>query len=425
MMDQELLSKLKLKPIGDVGTSIGTFTVYPVSLARYIAMCRVLGKKIKNCSPKEFICILASFVCLPKELDYESIKSDMPLFKEGESARLTEEDYEKISQVYIEGNEYLFKERITTQALSEKGGTLISFESGQIAHPRNEHESYTQYLHRLSIIEEEEQDRIGEEFRKKFTGIDSFSRGLTDSMRNIYSAGEVLKSSLGIFKSVNQITTLGKHLEPTLRIMDSIRKTSSIVEQLKSPKTSLHDASISIPEPILPRLDFVKLAQEKEERHIKPLRTINNSLSDLKDLTEETLAFQVNSNNVQMQIAGELKKSGNDASKYAKGNLLLSTIVIILTVFTCWMAYKANIDSNAESLSNGKAVEERTKEIVGILNSINSNVVNSPNTTEINRLNSLVQAQQQIILGLQKERDESRKRLDSLEKKMKNPASAN
>ena len=190
-------AKIQIEPFGCVITTIGELCIFPINWASHKEFRKALVKPINECDPTEFIRQYLPYICFPKtSLKEGKYRPDKPVLTDNEVSSLTNYDLDKIAELYIDNNPYLFKELISKTKMNDKGGTEIYHEYGVVGYPKNENETYTQYLLRLSIKKEE---KLSEQLGKTLSStidIKSFSNELGESIKNTLSLGASLRKTM-------------------------------------------------------------------------------------------------------------------------------------------------------------------------------------------------------------------------------------
>ena len=328
------------EPFASVKTSIGELCLFRITVGGQIELSKELAKPIKECEPIYYAKKLFRHVCfLNTSLRDGKYKPEKPLLSDSDIENLSSDDIESIAKVYVENNDSLTKKLIKETTKGKDGGSVIKFSYGDIMYQRLEGETYTQYLLRLTIKEEEKQAKQFGDVISRMTG--GFSNTLGDNIRNTLARGDSLK-----------------------KIMDSIRPSDYLLPRIQ--------------EPMLPNVDWGEIQRGIDERRLKPFNELSGRMDKLIDVTTETTKFLIEANKIQTEIAGEIKRTGDDAKRWARINTIIGIVVIAFTIIgTCVSAY---FYSNSKKDSNEQST--KIKEYVNILDNrlieINKSIT-SPN----------------------------------------------
>jgi hypothetical protein len=304
---------------GSIHTTIGELKIFSISIGGMIALKKDLGKPIKECEPTDFIRHFICYVCFPlnslKEGGYPSSNSKLSL---EDISMLTENELDKIAEIFINGNEYLFKKYTFKEKLSDEAKPVFVAELNDIKYQKNENENFIKYLLRLFINEEEERKNSLE---KAYAGINSFSKTLSEEIKNTLKLGEGIKES---FNS-------------NLFIPDNFR------------------------EPIIPKMPEIHLTKQD---HL--FVEISSILDKLVKESIQSKNFLVKSNEIQTKIAAEINASG-------KKNVNLTWLVILISVvsllFAFWRSFTENKNQRETTYKNINLIASK-------LDEINRNLIN-------------------------------------------------
>jgi DNA-binding ferritin-like protein len=320
------------EPYGCVHTTIGELCVFCITGGDQEELHKELGKPINECEPMDFVRKFIRHICfLKSSLKEGKYKPDKPLLTNDDISSLTENELEAIAKLYIEHNEYLFKKTIWEKKQDDKGETVNYIEYGEIEYPRHENENYTQYLTRLSIKEEEKLRKQMEEMLK---GLKSFSDSLKNSIKSTLSWG------------------------------DSLRKTLESIRPVQF-------TSIKPIEPKLPNIDW----SEIQEARLRPFNELAKRLDKLIDVSTQSTEFMIETNEIQTRIAGEIKSSGDQATKFSRRNLGLTLVVIFLTLINLSAFIYSIIRSNSVGESQRLEIQKHANMLAERLADINNSII--------------------------------------------------
>lgn len=329
---------LKQEAYACINTSIGELCVFSINLKGQTELHKKLDVPLKDCASSDFVRIFCLYVCFPKEaLKDHKYKPDSPVLTDKDVIKLSEDDLEEIAGIYIDNNEYLFKKLEFKKKTNEKGGTVNYGEYNEIEHPREEGESNTSYLYRLSILEGEKHKKQLEGMFKSVYGLGSFSSKLTDSIKSNLTWGNSLSKAMESIRPIHQ-----PHIRP--------------IEH----------------EPL--NMDFAKIARENEERRLQPFNELSERLDQLIESSVQASEFMIEANKIQTRIAAEIKSSGDVTEWYSRKNILLSGVVIFLTLVSLSLTAYAFISGNKFNEKQQANLQDSAEAIVTSLAGINENL---------------------------------------------------
>jgi hypothetical protein len=368
-------------PLGKVESSIGTLYIFSLNFGHQIQLYKDLGRSINKCESEDVIRLLSVFVCYPEAVLDEGVHKPKSIALTREDVeKLSVDDLENIACIYLEGNDYLFKEgRIKTTKIDM--GTGLPIEKGDIAYPKENGESCVKYLHRLFVIQENKET---ERFKKYGAPFSHFSDKLKRSIGESLAFGESLNKSF----------------------------------------SSMPNVEIRPVEPIIRSVDLAEIERSRERQRLKPFKELNERLDRLIETSERSSEFQIETHKVQTLIADELKASGDSAAHYSKDNISLSRLVILLTLIGMVLSLYFHISNQSDSSNKDKIISGQAAEITNVLKDIKGNLAESHDSQEplrnadYKRLGKTIRTQQQIIHDLQLQKETQAGRLNLLEKRL-------
>ncbi len=398
---------LKQEAFACIDTCIGELCIFSINVKGQTELNKKIGASLKECSPSDFLRSFCLYVCFPKEsLKDNKYKPENQVLTDDDVNKLSEDDLEKIAGIYIDNNEYLFKKLVFKKKKNEKGETVNYGEYKEIEHPREESESNTSYLHRLSILEGEKHKKQLEDMFKSVSGLGGFSSKLTDSIKNTLTWGNSLSKAMESIRPINQ---------PQIRPIEYEH----------------------------PSIDFAEMARESEKRRLQPFNELSEQLDQLIESSVQASEFMIEANKIQTQIAAEIKTSGDVTERYSKKNILLSGIVIFLTILGLSLTTYAIISGNSFNEKQKTKLQNSAEAIVTSLDGIQKNlsIENSRNQKSLELIEGqlvelstqkaayehLLAQQKTLIEALERANTEQssqiielQKKMDALEKKAKN-----
>lgn len=354
--------------------SLGELYSFKANIADLTEISKRLDKSIVDASPEEFVRVLISVTCHPRDKIIEGsfCPSGYSLSLE-DVAVIKPDELEIFASHYIKDNEYLYRKKIDKHEPARDGkGIILSFEYGEIEHVRADNESNVSYLYRLWTLYEVKT-----------------SKRLRDATKPMISAyNSLLKSAQGFSSSLQE------EIDRTLK-MGNVLKNS-----LRS--TQLPEMQKSVPfDPINLRPDYSEILKESEESRLRPFRNISDRLDKLIDVSANTAGFVVQMNKTQTDVANELKRAGDMTSFYSKWNLRLNIFIIALSIFSiCISAYSIYYASNS-SKQQLQYVGVSVEKLNTHLEAIDNNATSSSKTSQT-QINKLIELQGLTIDELKK-----------------------
>ncbi len=340
---------LKQKPVGIFESKLGKLYIFPLSLGAQRNLHKLLGESFSETNPEIFVKHLITEVCyLENDLLEGKYRPDKPssILKE-DTAKLNSEELENFADTYIKNNEYLFKESKTKTKKNERGNSVLYQELGEVIYPRDEGENSVNYLHRLSIIEENKQREQFAKLTKPFGAITGFSNTLTESIKKSLLMGDSLKKRMEAIRppSFADIRPVDSHFKQT---------------------------------------DYSDIFVQQEKNRLKPFNNLAGKLDELIGSSAQVADFMVETNKIQAGIAKELKNSGDTAVRFSKINIAISCLVVFLTVCSLYMAYSVSKGSIEKELATRNATEKYVNGIVKEINGLSMSILDDKATKQQN-----------------------------------------
>lgn len=297
----DLAKLLKQKPVGSIETTLGKLWIFGCSTKDQKELDKTLPHALESTAPEVFARALAQFVCFPDgSLKEDEYKPESPVLTDSDLRELTSEDLDTFARVYVESNEHLFRDIEYKSTKEADGEKRVRVKLEKIHRPRNDDETYVDYLHRLTILERKRQLERLKTLMKPLSG---FSSDLTEGLMKQLARGDALKRAIEPLRTNFMDPVWPKISDPT------------------------DDLEIN-----MPPIDFGQLNRSIEESQIAPFRELTHRLDQLVEYSAQTIDYMVNANNLQAEIAGEIKQSGDSASLFSKITVVLSAGIIILTL---------------------------------------------------------------------------------------------
>lgn len=217
-----LSSLIKQVTYGRIGTSIGELYLFSISGRNKSDLYKSLGERIENCSPEKFVREFSKYVCYPKDSLLEGeCKSESVVLTDEDIRKLELLDLDNISKLFIEKNKYLYTGRIEKHSCDEEGKAV---------HPKEDSESYTEYLHRLFILEVKEKKKQYAKMAKSALGVPLAYQNFGDTIARTFSMRDALSKE---FESIhNSYHLLAK--EESERFRQSLVPNLAVTDFMKA-----------------------------------------------------------------------------------------------------------------------------------------------------------------------------------------------
>jgi len=327
-----------IKPIGTLNSSIGELAIFDLTLSNQNEIYKAFKNDLEKVDQSQFMKVFVGQTCHKREsLDEKLSKPKGTSLSENEISQLHSEDFENIAKLYLEKNEYLFKESQTITSKDSKNNDVISLKYGDVIHPKSEVENFQEYLLRLMVLEKKKNDELVRQTINKFT---DFSKGLQNSIKQNLTIGEQLSKAIKSFQAVNI-----PKVEPIF-----VKKSERDFSKLVTPR---------------PDLQLITMKEVSSQ-----IDSISGKLESIAGISAEYVQYTIEANNIQTKIAEEVKKSSDTATKFAKVNVRVSVIVLIVTILSFIFGIFTMLNSNK---SNMRMVNE----IVNRFDTLNKNISNS------------------------------------------------
>ncbi len=305
--DMDISELLKNKPFDCIDMAIGKLYVFGISPADKEEL-KDLGITLDESDPTEYIRNLIPFICYPEEhLKEGKYQPEEPILTLADVNKLTDENIAEIARTYIANNDYLYKKLESIKTEDEEGNEKVSSKYTEIIHPQEALEDSIQYLFRLFVIEEEKQKRQMKKLLDSVNGLNTFSSKLTS------------------------------RIQDTLSLGDSLRK----ISELQVPTfAGSHESADTL------NRSFIDYHQIEKQQRLKPFNELGEKLDKLIESHGEAISFAVTANEIQVEIAKEVKSSSDSATKHSKTNIWLTKFVIFLAIISplasIYISYKSD-----------------------------------------------------------------------------------
>ncbi|MCK4653814.1 MAG: hypothetical protein KAU01_05165 [Candidatus Cloacimonetes bacterium] len=379
----------KNEPYGYIDTEIGRLAVYYTCLHDHREIEKEIKKNITEVKAYEYFLIMVKYICHKSEniLDDKSKPHDPNLTNE-DISKLSKESLNKIAELYLENNDHLYKEKITSTTTNEEGKQSTNITYGKIIHQINENEDKVEYLFRLICIEYNE---MKEQFNKIFRNlgdISPFSKEIQNQIKSTFSLGKQLSDKYkeqfkNAFSSLGDISPFSKEIQ------NQIKSTFSLGKQLSDSFKDMHETQLKPPDIHEPykNFDYASLAVSVEENRLKPFREIQQELQEL-------IEYMRISNKTQTSIATEIKDSSDKSSRHSKTNILISIGIIILTSVIIGFSIYNSVESRKQNNINVSKIVEKLENIDSSVQ--NEKTISSKNHMQIEILNQKVDSLEKV-----------------------------
>lgn len=343
------------KPVGNFEfESIGKVVAYPLTMGRMIELGKKLKKKIKDCTPDEFIENLLQFLLFKISKDEKK-----NLVNEQDVAQMSQQKKEKVIKVLIESDIGLYRKNITEKTENDKGEIVIQFKHGEVEHPQEDGESLFHYYHRLNAIQEKEFEEQAKKMTDRLKSSLNFSSGLNNRIADMF------KNMNPIANQMSHLQKMAEISQPFADLHKSISTASRFSEIAKN--IGVNDAVKNLP----------KFDHKFEREEFKPIVLKDNKLEALNELKEssdlmttkmddfiEITALMLN----ELKDSGDLaKESSRHSQESSKLNVKLTVAVIVITVIlgalsigATFIASNSSTDAMLPPLKNiAKSIESQ------------------------------------------------------------------
>ena len=390
----------KEKTYGCFDTDIGRLCLFCISSNDQSDLLKDIGGSIEKCDPEKYVRNFVVYTCFPEDqLKEGQYKPDEPILTIEDANKLSTQDLEHIAKLYIEDTEYLYKKSEIIKDNKDNGETISRLAYTDIEHPKEDDETYIKYLHRLCILDRKRLKATMEKALKPIIYFNKlFSPTSFESIKNTYLMG------------------------------DSLSKT---IESLNPPQL-YHETPY---EERIPEIESLS-----EENGLRPFREISDRLDELIGLSHRSTDYAIQSNETQIEIAGEIKSSGDAANKHSEANIVftktnisLTKVVIFVSVLGLFITgmsiYLSYLSSNRQEFVYREGIDS----IVSSISTIDKNFSNQSKSTQdsfeklataIQNMNNnqamtkLIEKNARVIEKLEKEKEADKKQIKKLNDKI-------
>ncbi|WP_122053911.1 hypothetical protein [Vibrio sp. Evd11] len=339
-MDLSNISKAlgKNKPfLGTIDTELGELAVYLLRVKGIKALSDQTGdKSIGDFSAESYIQMLISVLAHPVEKvlnDEEPEKSTLPLER---IMLLGEKSLNQFSKLFLEHHDYLYREKISESKKKEDGTPVWSLRYGDTIHPQNEDEQPYEYLYRLLVIEDGEQQERRREVLGQFASKSLLSSHLNSQFETSTAIGAALSDRV---KSLTTAASLASEItqpisaamasihQPALDI-SSIARANHIPDSILNPSNVL-EPSISISNKMM-EIQHEETARKHKQEHLNERQ--EQHLGAMVESMSESVEYMRRLDDNQRLATEESKQASKDSSEFAIRGIKLNKWVLALTV---------------------------------------------------------------------------------------------
>lgn len=353
------LSKiLRHKSLGKISTTIGELYLFIITVGEARKLKDDINSSIEDCPPEKYVRLLIKYTCFRLEqLENGECKplDDPQYLSEAELEKLSSKDLENFAEVFLSRKEnyYLYKKKISKEEKKEDGTLCVSLEYGDVEKPKRDNESYVEYLHRLEVIKEKEDNERYEKIFGSIKGLNSFPGSVVKDIKNSYILGDSISSRIGDAASaVKPVSSPfnGIFNSPTIGgVSEILKKYGDKKGILDTKKVS----NINITE------EVDKLYKQEQVAREVPFKRLGMKLDNLIEISKDMLNFTNSVNKTQIEMSASINKSAKDASSYAKASIFIAILLAVVSMLVGQCSSKKNDKAllDTQKVANS-AVEE-------------------------------------------------------------------
>jgi len=298
-MDLKMMSQ---KPFESVQTSIGKLFLFRLRAKDLIEIKDKIRYVDKFESKEFFLFYLPLFAYLKKDLIGEDLErpDEYTLIDEDIKA-LSEEDCEKIAELFVEENSYLCKDFKRVEVKNEDGSSSTTTEQ----YPdksllKKDNKTYVEYFYRLMKAQEEDRKKLLKKLLPNFST--SLSERILETNRISKKINNSLQSVVPIFGAVNKLSKV----------------TTPPIQSTPVPKDWASD--------------IAKIANDKEKRSLAPLKDLVLRMDDMIKVGNQTAELSNSIYQVHLQALKDQNSFNASANKKTKSIIWLTVISILISV---------------------------------------------------------------------------------------------
>ncbi len=319
-------------------TALGEVGVFFVSAKDEEKFLKQVGEALNSQSDEEFAYTLFPLICRPSSQFVEGkYKSPEPVFSSEQIKSLSKEELDEIANIFLNHNRHLYFKTDTITEKRADGGTLVRFEYNEIEHPILDGETKLAYLHRTFVLHIKESTK---KLKETFDSMLRFSRETNARISEVFSQGAQLRNLIDSSAWAAQ----AMHHAPKF---DAARVKADLPQ---------------MPEIELPESPFVAIGEKMD--------SLSSQMTELIGLSSSSSKYFMEMNETEIQIAGELEKSGELSVHLTKVNIGLGALVLIVAIASlAWSLYTSFTNSRVEARllqENKVALEEIVKTLKSI-----------------------------------------------------------
>jgi hypothetical protein len=353
------------QPIATIKNSLGKLAIFQLSAGNQRKMMESLGTSIESCDPDVFTKHLIMYICYPEDALNESrTRPNSPILSLEDIDKLSDEEIELIIAKYLDNSPSLIRKNKTVT--NENGESVIHIGGGEIEYPKEDTETYRQYVHRLYTLQEKKIIEQMSKLTESLIGTAHFSNSAIKSIKDSLAVGNSLKQMIQGIKFPNLSDSV-------IQSLKGFEKSAILSNQFKH----FSEPYISLQSLNMPQIDYAAI--EKNRR--APFESLGERLDQIIDLSEKTIEFANTNNKMQIALLSDIKSSGESSSNSAKKQgywtitgVILTIIVITMTGYSIWLSYNQSKESSF-------ATKYNTERVVQSLTDINHSVIEKNTST--------------------------------------------
>jgi hypothetical protein len=280
--------------------SLGRIDILPLTISRMKTL-----EGIEQASGAEFVASLLAAIGR-KEDDSEVAKE--------EASRLTDAEKKCFAEEFLEHNQHLYRERVTKRRQNEKGETVVSFEDGEVEHPRQEDETAPDYLLRVfKCYLEQQNERMRKMMGPYENTLAAHKKMFTPSF--IQSLKETQSSQA-------RLQDMVKQMRP--RLPDHVGIGAKGALESNAARSAIHVQPLHIPD--------LKLPENPIHDTNRNLREVVDRLEEMNELAFQTAETVGSVSNSATEFLVAFGAASDSADRASRGATRIATAAIIVAV---------------------------------------------------------------------------------------------
>ncbi|HFQ5257433.1 TPA: hypothetical protein ACGUXQ_002667 [Vibrio vulnificus] len=338
--------------LGEIDTEIGKLAVFSLRVKGLSILSDLVGSKSIHDIPMDsYIRLLMQVVVYPSELVLEKEEPTSGQITSEQADLLSKDSLDKFATLFLKHHEYLYREHITKRREKE-GKVFISFDNGEVIHPKNEDELPHEYLYRLLLIEKKKE-----------------SERVNKTMARIPQWGKLSKQLMSQYQTTNMI---GASLNHSLEQLRASTGAASLVPKIPQPSKT----EILKSEDTFRLMDSIakqnRLKDERERQKENSIQKQEQHLESMIDIMSQSSEYMRNIDNNQRLATEETRKASEEAASIAiasvsiarKGitlaiwGIVLNVFVLTLTAFSVWLTWHQSSSGDQVAQSEMQVMAE-------------------------------------------------------------------